>query len=191
MQNCYVPCVETTAMNTTSCKMDTSERLDGRKSDEHRSISMQMDVVGNAVGSAYVEFNQTKVICAVYGPRADTRRTSEYSDTGKLVCDVKYSPFAIPRTKRKNGQQPDEIEMSVALQQALSPAILLEKLPKSRLDLFVWILEADGSELGAAITCGSLALANAAIEMRDLVAGCSAVSLLSMVQLLLVLMCIH
>ena len=37
------------------------------------------------------------------------------------------------------------------------------------LQLFIVILDADGSELGAAITCGSMALVDAAVDMIDVV----------------------
>jgi exosome complex component MTR3 len=67
--------------------------------------------------------------------------------------------------------------MSAVLVQALSPAVMLEKLPKCVISIYVVVLENDGSELSAAITCASLALADAAIEMYDLVAASSAVSI--------------
>jgi exosome complex component MTR3 len=49
----------------------------------------------------------------------------------------------------------------------------LEQYPKSLIDLYITVLEDDGSALAAAITCASLALANAEIEISDLVAGCA------------------
>lgn len=60
---------------------------------------------------------------------------------------------------------------------ALTPAVLLEALPKSVVDVFVNVIESDGtaSSLACAVTCASLALASAGIEMQDLVAGCSLV----------------
>lgn len=60
--------------------------------------------------------------------------------------------------------------------QALTPAVRLELLPKSAIDIYITVLESDGwgSCLAAAITCASAALAHAGIEMLDLVAGCSA-----------------
>ena len=53
----------------------------------------------------------------------------------------------------------------------------LEKYPKSVIDLFAIVLDSDGGVLPLAITCGSLALAHAGIEMFDLVAACSVVSI--------------
>ena len=51
--------------------------------------------------------------------------------------------------------------------------MLLDRFPKAVVEVFVVVLEADGGELGVAISCASMALANAGIEMYDLVAGCA------------------
>jgi len=64
--------------------------------------------------------------------------------------------------------------MSAVLTQALSPAVMLDKLPKCVVSIFVTVLERDGGELAAAINCASLALVDAAVEMYDVVAAASA-----------------
>ncbi|KAI8594559.1 hypothetical protein EDD21DRAFT_283855, partial [Dissophora ornata] len=73
-------------------------------------------------------------------------------------------------------QDPQEKELSQVLSQALTPAVRLDLLPKSAIDIYITVLESDGwgSCLAAAITAASVALAHAGIEMLDLVAGCSA-----------------
>lgn len=61
--------------------------------------------------------------------------------------------------------------------QALSPAVRLELLPKSAIDIYVNVLENDGTSscLAAAIIASSVALADAGIEMLDQVTACSTV----------------
>jgi len=54
--------------------------------------------------------------------------------------------------------------------------VRLEAFPKSEVDVFVIVLQDAGAALAAAITAASLALADAAVEMYDLVTACSAVS---------------
>ncbi len=63
------------------------------------------------------------------------------------------------------------------LEQALLPALRTDMYPRSNIDISVLVLDCDGmhAALGAAITCASMALVNAGIEMRDVVVGCSAV----------------
>lgn len=65
--------------------------------------------------------------------------------------------------------------MSSILTQALSPAVMLAKLPKCVVSIYVVVLESDGGELAAAINCASLALIDAAVEMYDIVTASEAV----------------
>lgn len=74
-------------------------------------------------------------------------------------------------------QSPAEREMSEAVGTALRAAVLREHFPKATVDVWVTILEADGSEAAAATTAGAMALADAGIPMRDLVSSCSLVRL--------------
>jgi ribonuclease PH len=73
-------------------------------------------------------------------------------------------------------QRAVEKELASCLAAALEPSVDLSKLPKSVVDIYILILEAGGGEAGAAATAASLALADAGIEMFDLVAACSVVS---------------
>ncbi len=63
------------------------------------------------------------------------------------------------------------------MEAAIAPAIRLDLLPKSVVDVYIQVLEMDGvaAMMGAAVSCVSIALADAGIEMYDLVAACSAV----------------
>lgn len=51
----------------------------------------------------------------------------------------------------------------------------LASFPKAAADVYVLVLEAGGGELGVAATAAALALADAGIEMFDLVAACTVV----------------
>ncbi|CAM9873484.1 unnamed protein product [Sphacelaria rigidula] len=136
---------------------------------------MDVGVVAHATGSAYVEFNHTKVICAVYGPHAQTGRDSSFSEEGQLQCDFSYSPFATPggRRETRGGRGDDERELSTLLRQTLEASVQVHRLTKSVVDVRVMVLQADGSELAVATTCASMALADAGIELYDLVTACS------------------
>jgi exosome complex component MTR3 len=59
---------------------------------------------------------------------------------------------------------------------ALEAAVLLDTFPKAVLDVYCFVLEAGGGELGVACTAASLAIAEAGVGMRDLVAACHVVS---------------
>jgi exosome complex component MTR3 len=63
------------------------------------------------------------------------------------------------------------------LVEALTPAVRVELLPKSAIDIYVNVLENDGTSscLAAAIIASSVALADAGIEMLDQVTACSGI----------------
>jgi exosome complex component MTR3 len=162
---------------------ETGKRaIDGRTVDEFRKMFMKCGVTQKARGSAYIELNNTKVICSVYGPRQAIGQ-SEFSEIGTLHCELTFAQFAhqkqMNRPKKNNLSQTRQQvhEYSAYMREALMTSICLEKFPKSTIDVYAFVLEDDGSVLSAAITCASLALADAGIEMYGLVSACSAAQL--------------
>jgi exosome complex component MTR3 len=59
---------------------------------------------------------------------------------------------------------------------ALESSVILNKFPKSVIDVYLLVLESDGSVLSSAINVASLALADAGIDMYDLVSSSKVVS---------------
>lgn len=85
---------------------------------------------------------------------------------------MRFAPFSCPeRGSWIQGSQ--DKDLSLMLHESLQPALCLHKYPRSQIEVNVMILENSGSVLAHAITCASLALADAGIEMYDLVLGCS------------------
>ena len=86
-------------------------------------LVLKTGVVSQAKGSAYVELNNTKVICSVYGPR-EVQKKSDFSLNGQLFCEFKFAPFSC---KKKRGHQQDneELELSCILRESLAPAVCL------------------------------------------------------------------
>lgn len=149
---------------------DRSRRSDGRQRDEIRPIFMQKGVIAQARGSCYVETTGTKLVCGVYGPRDGARRT-DYSTSGRLACEISYAPFS-RRDERRVGQQyrAEDRELESHLIQALEPAICLDSFPKMQLDIYISVLEDSGGDaLAHAIVAASVAVADAGIQMTDLV----------------------
>jgi exosome complex component RRP41 len=60
------------------------------------------------------------------------------------------------------------------IREALEPSVFLEYYPRSSIDLFIEVLQADGGTRCAGITVAALALADAGIPMKDLVVACAA-----------------
>ena len=64
-----------------------------------------------------------------------------------------------------------ERQASIALESALKPALLLDRYPKSTIEVYALVLESDGGEESACLIAAALAAADAGIEMIDLPAS--------------------
>lgn len=151
-----------------------SVRADGRALAALRAVYMKPGVVSRAVGSAYFEANNTKIICSVYGPRPSQRRM-EFSDEGTIQCDVKFAPFSRAGSRPTDGQSVEEKELSLSVLRAIEASIMKDKFPKSVLDVYVVVIAACGSVTAACINCAALALVDAGIELFDIVAAASVI----------------
>ncbi len=145
-------------------------RHDGRRPDELRPIRMEVGVLSNANGSALVEYGKTKVIAAVYGPRELHPRHISLPDRAVIRCRYHMAPFS---TEERKNPAPSrrEIELSKVIREALEAAVFTELYPRATIDVFIEVLQADGGTRTTGITAAALALADAGIPLRDLVAG--------------------
>jgi exosome complex component RRP41 len=148
-------------------------RTDGRKPDELRPIKLEIGILSNADGSAYIEQGKNKILAAVYGPREVHPRHLALPDRALLRCRYHMAPFSVQERKSPAPSR-REVELSKVIREALEPAIFLERFPRTSIDLFIEVLQADGGTRVAGITVASLALADAGLPMRDLVAACAA-----------------
>ncbi|RLE94926.1 MAG: exosome complex exonuclease Rrp41 [Thermoprotei archaeon] len=145
-------------------------RVDGRKLDELRSIEIKVGVLKNADGSAYIVQGKNKIMVAVYGPRELHPRHLSLPDRAVLRCRYHMAPFSVPERKSPAPSR-REVELSKVIRQALEPALFLEMFPRTSIDVFIEVLQADGGTRCASITAAAVALADAGIPMRDLVAA--------------------
>ncbi len=148
-------------------------RLDGRKPDELRPLKIQAGVLKRADGSAYLELGSNKIIAAVYGPRELHPRHKQKPDRAVIRFRYNMAPFSVDERKRP-GPDRRSIEISKLSKEALEPALFTEYYPRTAIDIFVEVLQADAGTRCAGITAASVALADAGIEMRDLVAAVAA-----------------
>ncbi|RLI91001.1 MAG: exosome complex exonuclease Rrp41 [Candidatus Altiarchaeales archaeon] len=148
-------------------------RLDGRRPDELRKITMKVGVLTRAAGSAYIEWGNNKILVGVQGPRALHPKYLRDPTKAVLRCIYNMAPFSVDERK-KPGPDRRSMEISKVITEALSYVVLLEKFPNTGIDVFIEVLQADAGTRCAAITAASLALADAGIPMRDLVAACAA-----------------
>lgn len=134
-----------------------------------------------------------------YGPRQS--KSTTYSDKGRLNIEVKFAPFSCVRrrsplhvsffvcsdassqTKQSLSKDAEDRSLAVAIHQSIASSVCLELFPKSTIDIFITIVENDGIEgcIASGSIAASTALADAGIEMLGLVASCSAVRILHII----------
>jgi exosome complex component RRP41 len=148
-------------------------RLDGRKIDELRPVKLEVGVLSNADGSAYIEHGKNKILAAVFGPREMHPKHLSLPDRMVLRCRYHMAPFSVQERKSPAPSR-REVELSKVIRESLEPAVFVELYPRSGIDIFIEVLQADGGTRCASITAAALAIADAGIPMRDLVVACAA-----------------
>jgi exosome complex component RRP41 len=151
---------------------EDGKRTDDRTLDELRPINIKVGVLSNAQGSAYIEQGKNKIIAAVYGPREALPKHISMPDRCVLRCRYHMAPFS---TSERKSPVPSrrEIELSMVLRNALEPLVMTSLFPRTVIDIFVEVLQADGGTRCAGLTAAVLALADAGIPLRGLVAACA------------------
>ncbi|MEM3397585.1 MAG: exosome complex exonuclease Rrp41 [Nitrososphaerota archaeon] len=145
-------------------------RIDGRRPDELRPLKIEIGVLDKSDGSAYVELGKTKVFAAVFGPREVHPKHLALPDRAILNCRYHMASFSVDERKPL-GMTRREIELSKVIREALESVVFLEEFPRTSIDVYIEVIQADGGTRTAGLTAASLALAEAGIPMADLVAA--------------------
>ncbi|CAL9135037.1 unnamed protein product [Musa textilis] len=152
----------------------TGFRLDGRRPNDMRQIRGEIGVVAKADGSALFEMGNTKVIAAVYGPREVQNKSQQVNNQALVRCEYSMANFSTgDRARRPKGDR-RSTEISLVIRQTMETCILTHLMPRSQIDIFVQVLQADGGTRSACINAATLALADAGVPMCDIVTSCSA-----------------
>ena len=153
-------------------KVDSWKRADGRSFDELRPLKIESGVLPNADGSAYIEMGRNKILCGVFGPREMHPKHNAKPNEAVLRCRYHMAPFSVDPRRSPAPSRRDQ-EISMVMRSALEPAVFLDRYPRASIDVYIEVLEADGGTRCASINAASVALVDAGIPMKDLVAACA------------------
>lgn len=148
------------------------KRNDGRAFDELRTLKIESGVLPNADGSAYIEMGRNKILCGVFGPREMHPKHQARPNEAVLRCRYHMAPFSVDPRRSPAPSRRDQ-EISMVMRSALEPAVFLERYPRASIDVYIEVLEADGGTRCASINAAAVALVDAGIPMKDLVASCA------------------
>jgi exosome complex component RRP41 len=147
---------------------EDGKRLDGREKNELRPIKMEVGVISNADGSAYLEWGNNKIYAAVYGPREVHPHHLAKPDRGVLRVFYRMATFSVFERKRPApGRREKEISMIIT--DCIEPVLFLELYPGTAFEVFIEVMDADGGTRCASTTVAALALADAGVPMKSLV----------------------
>src|ERR1035437_6124390 len=152
--------------------MKNGKRIDNRLPKELRPINVEVGALQRADGSCYVEHGGNKIMAAVYGPRAVHPRHLQQANRAIIRYRYNMASFAVEE-RRRPGPDRRSVEISKVSRQAIDPVIIKEFYPRSTIDIFVEILQADAGTRSAGINAASVALADAGVPMRGLISSCA------------------
>jgi exosome complex component RRP41 len=142
-------------------------RIDGRKLDELRPIKIQVGSLHNADGSAFVEWGANKVMAAVYGPREVHPRHLQQNNKAVIQCKYNMAAFAVDERKRPGLDRRSQ-EISKVIGEAFESVVFAEEYPRTSIDIYIEVLQANAGTRCAGLVAASMALADAGIPMVDL-----------------------
>jgi exosome complex component RRP41 len=149
------------------------KRADGRAFTELRPLRITAGVLKQAAGSALVEWGTNKVLAGVYGPHEVVPKhlTNPY----RAIINARYvmAPFSSLEEHNRPGPNRRSVEISKVAKHVFENVVLTNLFPKTMIDVHMEVLQSDGGTRVAAITAGSVALADAGIPMKDLATGVS------------------
>ncbi|GMJ11079.1 hypothetical protein like AT3G46210 [Hibiscus trionum] len=134
------------------------DREDGRSQNQLRPLACSRNILHRAHGSASWSQGDTKVLAAVYGPKAGTKKNENLR---KACIEVIWKP--------KTGQIGKlEKEYEMILKRTLQSICILTVNPNTTTSVIIQVVNDDGALLPSAINAACMALVDAGIPMRHL-----------------------
>lgn len=153
-----------------------------RTDDGIRKFFLKTGLTTNANGLAYLEVGDTIIEVSVYGPRPIR---GSFIDRASFSVECKFLPYLTQPNEvifnlsgtanGRTGLTHIEHRISTFVETALLPSIIVEKYPKSTIDIFINVISFNSHTLSLlnlinwVVNCSSLAMVDSGIEVRDLV----------------------
>lgn len=153
--------------------MTDFKRPSKRKFDETRPIEAEAGVIKKADGSARFKIGDTEAYAAVYGPRELHPKFLQDPKSGVLRCNYSMLPFSGDGSRVRPGPSRRSKEISMVTEKALLPVLDLRDYPNTVVDVFIELPQTNAGSRCAGICAAAIALADAGITMKDMVASVS------------------
>jgi polyribonucleotide nucleotidyltransferase len=154
--------------------LDESVRLDGRKLDEIRPITCEVDFLPAAHGSALFTRGETQSLTTVtLGTKLDEKIIDQVlvQGTEKFVLHYNFPPFSTGDARPNRGVSRREIGHGNLAHRALKNMLPPEEEIPYAIRVVSDILESNGSSSMATVCAGTMALMDAGIQIKRPVSG--------------------
>jgi polyribonucleotide nucleotidyltransferase len=154
--------------------VETRTRLDGRKLDEVRKITIQTGVLPRAHGSALFTRGETQgLIALTLGTGHDEQRIETLTgmEVRRFMLHYNFPPFSTGEVKPLRGPGRREIGHGALAERGIRPALPSFEMFPYTLRSVSEILESNGSSSMATVCGTSLALMDAGVPISGAVAG--------------------
>lgn len=153
------------------------KRPDGRKIDEIRQLTADVDIIPRVHGSAIFKRGQTQVLTvATLGSIAEAQRLDgldELEVTKRYMHQYNFPSYSVGETRPSRGPGRREIGHGALAERALLPVIPKEEDFPYAIRLVSEVLSSNGSTSQGAICASTLALMAAGVPITKPVAGIS------------------
>ena len=154
--------------------LERGRRLDGRKFDEIRAITIETGVLPRTHGSTVFTRGETQALVTVTLGTADDQQKVEMVDGEtwkRFMLHYNFPPFSVGEVQFLRGPGRREIGHGALAERALQPMIPAEDTFPYTIRVVSDILESNGSSSMASVCGGSLSMMDAGVPLKAPVAG--------------------
>ncbi len=154
--------------------LERGKRLDGRRFDEIRPITIEVGVMPRTHGSALFTRGETQALVTATLGTADDQQKIETMDGEvwkRFMLHYNFPPFSVGEVGRFTGPGRREIGHGALAERALVAKIPAEENFPYTIRIVSDILESNGSSSMASVCGGSLAMMDSGVPLRKPVAG--------------------
>jgi len=154
--------------------LNENMRVDGRKFEEIRPISIDLDVLPRTHGSAIFTRGETQALVTVtLGTPQEAQKIEDFEGETfqRFMLHYNFPPFSVGEVKFLRGPARREIGHGNLARRALAPLLPPEEEFAYTIRIVSDILESNGSSSMASVCGGSLAMMAGGVPLRASVAG--------------------
>jgi len=157
--------------------LDKKKRVDGRGYQDLRQISCEVGVIPRAHGSAIFQRGETQALAlATLAPIEEAQMIDAYGggeQSKRFILHYNFPPFSVGETGRTGGPGRREIGHGALAERSIEPVVPSENDFRYAIRISSEIMESNGSTSMASVCGGMLALMDAGVPVKNVVAGIS------------------